>query len=161
MSPVHRRAAVVAALLAATASGTGAVQAQAAAPTCRTADLSLSVGQVTGGAGSFFHPIRFTNTSARSCALRGYPGVSVLDSQHRQIGAAASAGPHAVTTVLVRPAGSVYAAVRTNDPSIVGRCRATSTYLRVYPPGNREAVLVPHRLRVCGAFQVNPVQSTP
>jgi hypothetical protein len=161
MFHVHPRASAVAVAAVLTAAGAGAVQARAPAPTCRTTDLYVSMGQVTGGAGSLFHPIRFTNTSTRTCALRGYPGVSVLTALHRQIGAAATENPHSVTTVFVRPAASVYATVRTNDPSIVPLCRSASTYLRVYPPGDTGAVLVPHHLRVCGTFQVNPVQTMP
>jgi uncharacterized protein DUF4232 len=162
MSPMHRRATTVAAaVLAVAGAGAGVVQAQPSAPTCRAADLRLSMGRVMGGAGSFFHPIRFTNTSSRICALRGYPGVSALTARHGQIGAAAARNPHPVSTVPVRPGAEVYATVRTNDPSVVRSCRALSTYLRVYPPGDTSAVLVPYRLRVCGAFQVDPVQTTP
>jgi hypothetical protein len=163
MFSIPKRAAAVAAaaVLAATGGAVGAVQAQAATPTCRTADLYLSMGQVTGGAGSLFYPVRFTNTSTHTCVLRGYPGVSVLTTLHHQIGAAATRNSHPVTSVSVHPAGTVYATIRTNNPSVVPTCRSTSTYIRVYPPGNTQAALLPYHLSVCGAFEVNPVQSTP
>ncbi|MFC5911462.1 DUF4232 domain-containing protein [Streptacidiphilus monticola] len=135
-------------------------QASPRTPTCTTADLRLSIGRVTGGAGSLFYPIRFRNASHHTCALRGYPGVSVLDSHGRQIGAAASRNPHPVTTVSVAPGRTVYATVRTNNRGLGAPCRAVSGYVRVYPPASYRPVLIPYRLQVCGSFDVNPVGRT-
>lgn len=149
-------------VLAATGGAIGVTQAQAASttPTCHVADLYLSVGRATGGAGSLFYPIQFTNTSTHTCALRGYPGVSALDVNHHQIGAPATRNPHSVSTVFVRPGHTVYATIRTNDPTVVPSCRPVATYVQVYPPASLQAVLIPYHLRVCGAFDVNPVQTT-
>jgi hypothetical protein len=151
-----------AALLAATGAMVGATQSSASprTPTCHVADLYLSVGKSTGGAGSLFYPIQFTNTSTHTCALRGYPGVSVVDIRHHQIGAPATRNAHPVSTVFVHPAQTVFATIRTNNPSVVPTCRPTSTYIRVYPPASFQSVLIPYHLRVCGTFETNPVQRT-
>jgi hypothetical protein len=114
---------------------------------------------VTGGAGSLFVPVRFTNTSTQTCALRGYPGVSILDIEHHQIGAPATRNPHPVSTVLVHPDQTVTATLRTNSRDVVPACRATSTYVQVFPPASLPSGLIPYRLQVCGTFQVNPVQT--
>ncbi|MHB9856834.1 DUF4232 domain-containing protein [Streptomyces sp. YIM S03343] len=155
---------VSAALLAATGVSIGTVapaQAAPRTPTCHVSDLHLSIGMVTGGAGSLFYPIRFTNISHHTCALRGYPGVSLLNSHHHQIGAPATRNPHPVSTVFVRPHRSAFATIRTNNPSVVPTCRPTSTFIRVFPPSSFRSVLIPFHLKVCGVFQVNPVQTTP
>lgn len=155
-------------VLAATGTAVGATQAQAApsktptaTPTCHTSNLRLSVGRVTGGAGSSFYPIRFTNVSGHTCLLRGYPGVSVLDRHRHQIGAPATRNPHRVVTVKVRPTRTVSAVVRTNNPGVGPSCRPTSSFIRVFPPASTQAVLIHFHLRVCGAFEVNPVSFAP
>ncbi|MEH0573317.1 DUF4232 domain-containing protein [Streptomyces sp. B21-108] len=150
------------ALLAATGTMAGAAPSSASPriPTCHVADLHLSVGKVTGGAGSLFYPLRFTNTSTHTCSLRGYPGVSVLNSHRHQIGAPATRNAHPVSTVFVHPARTVFATIRTNNPSVVPTCRPTSTYIRVYPPASFQSVLIRYHLKVCGAFEINPVQRT-
>ena len=150
------------ALLAATGTMAGAAPSSASPriPTCHVADLHLSVGKVTGGAGSLFYPLRFTNTSTHTCSLRGYPGVSVLNSHRHQIGTPATRNAHPVSTVFVHPARTVFATIRTNNPSVVPTCRPTSTYIRVYPPASFQSVLIRYHLKVCGAFEINPVQRT-
>jgi hypothetical protein len=160
-----RAAAITAALvLGATGSAVGgarAAQASPATPTCHVADLHLSIAPVSGGAGSLFYPIRFTNTSSHACALRGYPGVSVVNIRNHQIGAPAARTGQPVTLVRVRPHRSAYATIRTNNPDVVPKCRPTSAYVRVYPPGSHRTVLIRYHLRVCGLFEINPVQRTP
>ncbi|MCX3063171.1 DUF4232 domain-containing protein [Streptomyces beihaiensis] len=130
-------------------------------PTCHVDDLYLSMGKPQGAAGSFLYPIRFTNTSTHTCDLRGYPGVSAVNVGHGQIGSPATRNAHSVSTVAVRPDHTVYATIRTNDPDVVSSCRPTSTYVRVYPPASYQSVLIPYHLRVCGAFEINPVGATP
>src|SRR5436309_3667308 len=70
--------------------GVTSASASTALRTCAVSDLYVSMGRKEGAAGSVYWPIRFTNTSTTSCALRGYPGVSSLDTAHRQIGPAAT-----------------------------------------------------------------------
>ncbi|MEV7684557.1 DUF4232 domain-containing protein [Streptomyces bungoensis] len=165
---VSRRA-TIAALTAAVLGGTAATTAwatsvsahTASSPrTCAASDLYLSMGRKEGAAGSLYWPIAFTNTSTTSCALRGYPGVSVLDTAHRRIGPAATHSGRSYATVTLAPAHSATAVVRTTNGPVGGPCRATGSYLRVYPPASRTAVLVPAAWKVCsGVFQVGPVNT--
>ncbi|WP_306192090.1 MULTISPECIES: DUF4232 domain-containing protein [unclassified Streptomyces] len=138
----------------------GAVQADASTGprTCATGDLYLSMGRKEAAAGSLYWPVRMTNTSTSTCALRGYPGVSVLNTSHRQIGAAASRTGAKYGRVDVAPGRTVTAVVRTANGPVGGPCNPTGTYLRIYPPASYEAVLVPAALRTCsGVFSVGPV----
>lgn len=123
------------------------------------ADLNLSIGEPDGAAGSLYYPIRFTNTSTRTCALRGYPGVSVIDVRHHQIGTSATRTGEPVDTVSIRPGRSVTATFRTNSAGVGAGCRPMSTYVKVYPPNSYQAVNIPYHLRVCGAFEISPVQA--
>ncbi|MEW1909945.1 DUF4232 domain-containing protein [Kitasatospora sp. NPDC085895] len=136
------------------------VQAAPATPTCQAGDLYLAVGSPQGAAGSFLYPVEFTNTSTHSCALRGYPGVSVLTTGHAMIGAPATRNGVPASTVVLAPARTAAATIRTNDPGVVPSCRTTSTYLGVYPPASTQQMLVPYHLRVCGLFEISPVQSS-
>lgn len=126
-------------------------------PTCRTADLYVAAGPVTGGAGSLFHTVGFTNTSTHTCVLRGFPGVSVVNAAHHQIGAAATRNGATVTTVTLAPDHTVTFTIRTNNQSVVPTCRPTAAYIRVYPPASTQPVLIPDHLKVCGSFETNPV----
>ncbi|MGW1914908.1 DUF4232 domain-containing protein [Streptomyces sp. NPDC002076] len=157
-------AVLTAALLGLTAAGAAwsatpaAARTSATVRTCAVSDLYLSMGRKEGAAGSLYWPIRFTNTSTTSCALRGYPGVSVLDTAHHRIGPAATRSGRSYGTVTLAPAHSASAIARTTNGPVGGPCLRTGTYLRVYPPASHTATLVPATWTTCsGIFQVGPV----
>ncbi|MEU6661903.1 DUF4232 domain-containing protein [Streptomyces sp. NPDC046821] len=136
------------------------VQAQAASSvrTCAAGDLYASMGAKDFGAGQLYWPVKFTNTSTTACALRGYPGVSVLNTAHQQIGAAAARSGQTYNTVTIQPAHTATAVIHTTNGPIGGACRTTGTYVRVYPPASTHAMLVPAALRVCSnVFTIGPV----
>jgi len=127
-------------------------------PMCRTGGLSFRLGAPDGAAGSRYQHIVFTNTTASTCTLTGYPGVSfVAPGTGKQVGAAASRNAqHAVAVVTLAPGGSASATLQivnyANYPS--ADCHATSASgLRVYPPGNTSAAYVPfgHARSACGS----------
>ncbi|TQK99338.1 uncharacterized protein DUF4232 [Streptomyces puniciscabiei] len=155
-------AVLTAALLGLTAAGAAwsATPATARASTTvrGVSDLYLSMGRKEGAAGSLYWPVRFTNTGTASCALRGYPGVSVLDTAHHRIGPAATRSGRSYGTVTLAPAHTASAVVRTTNGPVGGPCLRTGSYLRVYPPASRTATLVPAPWTICsGVFQVGPV----
>ncbi|MEU8692282.1 DUF4232 domain-containing protein [Streptomyces sp. NPDC048665] len=166
-SPRRGAAAVLtAAVVGLTAAG-AAWSAPAAAPsaakalrTCTASDLHLSMGRKEGAAGSLYWPVRFTNTSTRSCALRGYPGVSVLDTAHHQLGPAAARSGTSYRTVALAPGHSASAVLRTTNGPVGGPCLRTGSYLRVFPPASRTPVLIPASWTTCsGLFEVGPVNT--
>ncbi|MEU7062676.1 DUF4232 domain-containing protein [Streptomyces sp. NPDC046161] len=162
---VNRATTIAAAALLATAGvSIGATQAtalpSAPSPTCHVADLHMTVGEPDGAAGSLYYPISFTNTSTHTCTLRGYPGVSVIDVQHHQIGTSAIRTGEPVDAVSVPPGETVTAVFRTNSRAVVPNCRPVSTYVKVYPPNSFQAVQIPSHLRLCGAFEISPVQAS-
>ncbi|MFF3863803.1 DUF4232 domain-containing protein [Streptomyces sp. NPDC002209] len=161
MSNVLPRAAALAAaaLLTTTGALVGATQASAlptATPTCRLADLELAIGEPESAGGAIDYPILFTNTTSHKCALRGYPGVSVTNAGHRQIGTSAIRTGEPISTVVVAPDETVTAVMRTDSGS---NCRPKSTYVKVYPPNSGVAEEIRYALRVCGMFEISPVQA--
>ena len=132
---------------------TSAAAAAASTPRCSSSALAvwLGLGEGGGTAGTIFYPLELTNISGRSCRLRGYPGVSAWSGH--QLGSAARRD-HAdpVQTVMLPNGGSAHALVGFTDignfsPS---SCRPKgAAALRVYPPGERTARLVPFSFEAC------------
>lgn len=144
----------IAALSIAGVSGASARDAGAAAvPRCATSGLVVWLnGEGSGAAGSFFYKLEFTNLSGRTCTLAGYPGVSAVGLSGRQIGAAARREPgNAARTITLAPEADASATVRVVDVGVLpASCRpVTAAGLRVYPPGQRIARIVPFPFRAC------------
>jgi Protein of unknown function (DUF4232) len=174
-------AAVVTSLLLAACSSAGsgtsatAPAASTSAPGTGTGTASLQLtvdaSQADGAAGSTYYPLDFTNTSAASCELYGYPGVSFVTTPAgtgRQIGAAALRGTaFAKVAVTLAPGQTAHAWLKVaeagNYPA--SSCQpATAGGLRVYPPGQTEAGYVSHRFSACSSgratlLTVLPVRS--
>jgi len=129
------------------------------APACANGTLQVKLGESEGYAGGVDVPIDFTNTSGASCTLFGYPGVSLLSSTHAQIGLAAKRGntvpplkvitlaPGATATAQLQIADALNFPTATCSP-------AQATDLRVYPPNQTAAVLLPVQSKGCA----KPVQ---
>ena len=131
---------------------------------CGTGQLSLSLGQGQGAAGTSYLPIVFTNTGSKPCTLYGFPGVSFLDSSGKQIGAPAvhSGGEEGVVTLA--PNGTANSQLGLPDPGNFpsGGCNpTTAAKLQVYPPGDFGALTIADSATVCttdgGATSVTPV----
>lgn len=139
-------------------------------PPCGTSELRVSVSPASAAAGTLYYQIEFLNTAARSCTLRGYPGVSFTDAGGNQLGYPASEEPIAgaqTTTVLVLAGHAVTATLGIPDaynfpPAACNPVAATS--MRVYPPNQTASVLVPFTTTLCtstqGTAMVAPVQSS-
>jgi hypothetical protein len=133
-----------AALVLSGSAAAGAAQPQS--PTCGAVDLALSVGRVEGAAGTLYREVLFTNRGITTCVLRGYPGVSYVDSNGNQVGSAAvrvgATGPLLTlppSTAVVSNVG--FAQVDNFDPD---QCRKTPVWgVRVYSPDERTPLYLP------------------
>lgn len=123
---------------------------------CATRDLAARVTTVRGGAaaGSTYVPIDFTNTSAHSCVMFGYPGVSWVTGMHgSQIGdAAARTTTYPPVTVTLPPSGAAHAWLQIanagNFPS--STCHpVTAHWLRIYPPDQYSSLYARFTTQVC------------
>ncbi|MFI9173847.1 DUF4232 domain-containing protein [Streptomyces lincolnensis] len=168
-SPGRRRAGLlasaVAVLAAVTACGTGTQQAGAprtvpgttapatdgsttttpaspAGARCHTPELRASVGRNNPGAGQENFPIVLTNTSERTCTVRGYPGAAFLDASGKQLGPDPARSPDPPGTVTLAPGDSAWAGLTFANPEVSGARAATPAALLVTPPDEREPLKV-------------------
>jgi hypothetical protein len=112
---------------------------------CASSGLAVTLGSANGTAGSVHYPIAFRNTTSSACTLYGFPGVSFLTASGTQIGVPAQRESGIIfATITLGPGGSAYSSVGVTDPGIPP-CTgsATATRVRVFPPGETHAVLVP------------------
>ncbi|MDL5205532.1 DUF4232 domain-containing protein [Streptomyces sp. ALI-76-A] len=109
---------------------------------CRTSELSASVGRDNPGAGQQNFPLVLTNTSGRTCTLRGYPGAAFLDAAGRQLGPDPKRSAGTAETVTLAPGKSAWAGLSFAAPRISGARAATPASLLVTPPDERDPLKV-------------------
>jgi hypothetical protein len=147
---------VVSTVLTAALLGTAPVAVTRAAtsdPSCSTSSLVVWLNDLPGGgtAGSVYYKLEFTNLSAHTCTLTGYPGVSAVDLRGRRLGSGAS---REVTRKprLVSLAGgaSASAVLRIVDAGALASCTpAAAAGFKVYPPGQISSKVVPFPFQAC------------
>jgi hypothetical protein len=97
-----------------------------------------------------------TNTGNRTCELRGFPGVSVLDASGNQIGQPASREGSEGATVSIAPGKTASATLHTTNQGVGGSsCSAQSSKMKVFPPDDTVALTFAAGYTVCGGFQVS------
>jgi len=140
---------------------------------CQPSSLKITVNasQAGGAAGSTYYPVDFTNTASAPCGLYGYPGMSFVtsgDGAGRQIGAAAQQNPgFGKVAVRLAAGGAAHAWLQVsqagNYPSAT--CQpVTAHWLRVYAPGETQALYVNQSFSACASngvqlLTVMPVRS--
>ena len=103
---------------------------------CATTQLKGGLGDSQSGAGQRYTVLVLTNTGNRACDLRGFPGVSLVDANGKQIGEPAAREGSEGPTVSLPPGASASAILRTSAAGMGAACEPTSTQIRVYPPDN-------------------------
>ena len=138
-------------------------RAATAIPRCTADPGGLGLGvwvaanQGDGAAGTIYYPLEFTNFSGHTCYLRGFPGVSALDRNGKQLGSPArweSFVPFGTPrTVILAPGTTAHAILAYHDAVIFTSpgCQGVSTAseLRVYPPNKRTATDALFDFQVC------------
>lgn len=155
-----------------------ATHAATAIPRCTADPDGLGLGvwvppdQGNGAAGTLYYPLEFTNFSGHTCYLRGFPGVSAIDRNGKQLGSPArwetSAPFGPPRTVILAPGATAHAMLAYHDAVIFTSpgCRAVSpaSELRVYPPNERTSTHALSDFQVCSHpgpiyLSVGPIQS--
>jgi len=134
--------------------GASGARAAPAAPGCATSGLVVWLdtnGDAT--AGSTFFNLEFTNLSGHRCTLRGYPGVSAVNLAGRQLGSPAGRNARTpVRAITLAPGRSASAVLQIADTGVFPKtsCRAVpAAGLRIYPPNQKGAKLVPFPFSAC------------
>jgi hypothetical protein len=131
-----------------------ASQAAAGPGRCPAADLKGSIGTSQGAAGTFYTDVVLTNTSAASCTLYGYPGVSFVTAPSgSQVGAPANRNPVSpATLVTLAPGGQANFLLALTDVGVYSPadCQPTSvSWLRIYPPDAYDSLYVQDATQTC------------
>lgn len=109
---------------------------------CHTLELKASVGRNDPGAGQENFPVVLTNTSGRTCTLRGYPGAAFVDASGKQLGPDPKRSTGTPTTVTLKPGRSAWAGLTFSNPEVSGAKTATPAALIVTPPDERTHLTV-------------------
>lgn len=120
----------------------------------------MRLGAGNPGAGNVYYPLRFTDTSSHACVLDGYPGVSLIRGDGSLIGRPADRTGSRAKAVRLAPGQTVEADLHTLNQGIKeGPCWRKPTFLKVYPPGSKQAMtLATSTPVVCGdTFEVGSV----
>jgi beta-glucosidase len=115
---------------------------------------------------SSYYNLNFTNLSAHSCTLYGYPGVSGVTQAGIQLGSAAGRDAEHAPSVITLTSAKTAKGFNDDTHAVAPRsyCRSptprttprltcapvTAAGLRVYPPGQKESTVVPYPYVACG-----------
>jgi hypothetical protein len=119
---------------------------------CLASALQAQLGASQGTAGTLYQVIDLTNTSAATCTLQGYPGVSfVTGVGGAQVGKPATRDktvPEALVTLAPGAEANMLLAV--HDAGAIAHCKVTSVdWLRVFPPGDFGSLNVQYNSQAC------------
>jgi hypothetical protein len=127
--------------------------AAASAARCSTPGLVIWLNDEAGGgtAGSVYYKLEFTNLSGRACTLVGYPAVSAVNLRGGGVGGGASREVvHKPLPVTLANGATASAVLRIIDAGALPSCAPVSAAgLRVYPPGQTRAKVVPFPFQAC------------
>ena len=114
-------------------------------PMCRTSGMRMTMGDDQGAAGNTAIPILFENIGRAPCHMFGFPGISWVTSAGSQIGLPVTHEATAPTSAVLNPGSSAVSVILNPSPPNQhdAGCISVPAYgIKVYPPGNSEAVVV-------------------
>jgi len=137
------------------------------APGCETPGIVIWLDTSgNGAAGSVFYNLEFTNLSGHTCTLNGFPFINAVSLTGGLLGSRAefdnSMTPHTVT---LHQGQTVKAVLQIVDVGVLpaSKCKpVTAAGLRVFPPNQTRAKVVPFPFGACSAsgevfMRVQPV----
>ena len=158
--------------------GSGGTAAAGGSARCGTGTVSLTVTGPSAYAtahGTTTATVRVVNTSASSCTLYGYPGVTVVDDQGKSAPITATretAEAAAAAHVLLKPGQGANALLRFDDINTEGSasgehtCGVQASTVRVILPDTTKVLAAKVEggvdggtLNVCGGVRVQPFEA--
>lgn len=125
---------------------------------CSAGRLALTQTGGQGAAGTIIRTYGLRNTGATGCVLYGFPGVSLVDAQGRQLGQAATRqGPAGGEVRLASGASASFQVSLSYGGCDPGAPHSSA--LRIYPPGDRGSLLTPYELPACRTPTVTAVRA--
>ncbi|MDO4908279.1 MAG: DUF4232 domain-containing protein [Corynebacterium sp.] len=136
-------------------------QEDAQANICLANNLTASISSPEGSAGSSYYTVTLVNAGS-ACSLRGYAGVSLVDSSGNQIGAAADRDGDTGQLVTLNNGDNSIFNLQISNAMAYGDCTVSSTAgLKIYPPENRESITVPLRTQTCAEDNIHTMTISP
>jgi hypothetical protein len=122
----------------------GKAGAETGGPICRGGDLAGAIVDIQGAAGSAFGRLILTNTSTRSCRLRGYVGAAFVGTNGASIAThVLHDASDPVRTVVLKSGAAAAATIRwSHVPSGTATSCPTARWVRITPPGSSGATRV-------------------
>jgi hypothetical protein len=177
--PALRVAGLVAGVAAAATLGGGAAAGATATasvshttaqvPACATSQLHIWYGVPDGVAmGNSFIPFEFSNIGTTTCSLYGFPGVSAIAANGRQLDSpAAWEGVIAPRAVVLTPGATAHVVldILTVENYPTDTCEPTKAdALRFYPPNQKTYIDMPFDFEACAksgpkSLSVDPVNA--
>jgi hypothetical protein len=121
---------------------------------CGAGQLSVWVNASSenGAAGSTYYNLDFTNTSGTECNLYGYPGVSAIGANGKQLGDSAARDTVIPARYInIAPGTTAHAVLRYVDVQVASSCTpVNASFLKVYPPDDTGSRLAFFSLPSCG-----------
>jgi hypothetical protein len=121
---------------------------------CQSSALKVTLGTGSAAAGTAFYEILFTNDSAATCTLYGFPGVSFTGETYAvQVGPAATRNPASKPSLVTLAPGAVASAqisvvdAQNYSPGPCGL--TTASGILVYPPNLTTSVGLPFNGYTC------------
>lgn len=131
---------------------------------CPASQLRAEVGDPNFEAGSSIFNVILTNLGA-PCSMSGYAGVSLLDAQGNQVGAAAERDGTEFQKVTLAAGASAGFTMRINNARAYEpqACQPTTsvTDLRIFPPEETNAITIPFGTVTCTNEGNNVVTISP
>jgi hypothetical protein len=151
-------------LLVGAGAGARQLARAASAAVCAPSQTQVWLGDGEGGgaAGHVYYPLEFSNVSHRPCALFGFPGVSAISSNGRQIGASGSRSGSSGGIVTLAVGATAHALLAIADWGAICSHGIDASGIRVYPPSQRSGQIVEFPLEVCasrGVLSVGPIRA--
>jgi Protein of unknown function (DUF4232) len=132
----------------ASSAGTSAAS-RAAVAGCTSVNTRVWYGlPFEGTAGHFFYQLQFSNIGHSTCSFFGYPGVSTLDANGHQVGLPATHSGSRLTVTLA-PGATGHVVLEVTDAGAVCAHPVKTVTLRVFPPNQFHAQLVPFPSQAC------------
>jgi Protein of unknown function (DUF4232) len=124
------------ALAATAAPAASAATAKAAwfVPRCTIGQTKVTLGRGSGAAGTVFYPLRYTNVSARTCTMIGYPKTWAESQNGRIIGNASRKVSGRQRVITLVPSATAHSTLGIIEAGNICRKPATAVSLRVRAP---------------------------
>jgi len=128
-------------------------------PVCSADGLTVSLGSVSTAMNYTYQIVAFTNTSAHTCAMSGFPTISFAVDNGQQIGTPATQDGTAGAVVILRHGQVATTTLAIADPSMfpTDLCQPTAVDgLRVFPPGTTTAMYLARPGLACAVSPPSP-----